>query len=57
MKKKEILENPNSLENYRSGFPSFLIEFFDGLIFALEKKKNEIVNKKTKTKKSRRKGF
>jgi len=29
--KKEILHNPNSLENYHSAFPSFLIEFFDGL--------------------------
>ena len=43
--KKEELENPNSLENYCSGFPSFLIEFFDGLIFVLEKKKNDIINK------------
>ena len=44
--KKEAIENPSSLENYRSGFPLFLSEFFDGLIIALERKKNEIVNKK-----------
>jgi hypothetical protein len=45
-KKKEKLENPNSLDNYRCGFPFFLMEFFDGLIFVLERKKNEILNKK-----------
>ena len=46
--KKEELENSNLLENYHSKFSSFLIKFFDELIFALEKKKNEIVNKKWK---------
>ncbi|CAB4412197.1 unnamed protein product [Rhizophagus irregularis] len=44
--KKEELENPSFLENYRYEFPLFLSEFFDGLIIALERKKHEVVNKK-----------
>ena len=44
--KKQKLENPNSLESYRSGFPTFLLKFFDGLIIILEKRKHEILNKK-----------
>jgi hypothetical protein len=46
--KKQQLENPISLENYQNRFPPFLLEFFDGLIVILKKKKNEIVNKKRK---------
>jgi hypothetical protein len=46
--KKQGLENPNSLDHYRQNFPSLLINFFDGIIITLEKKKLEIVNKKRK---------
>ncbi|CAG8795516.1 23703_t:CDS:2, partial [Cetraspora pellucida] len=41
---KKKLEEPDSLEDYQKGFPSFLFEFFKGLIHSLLKKKHEPFN-------------
>ncbi len=46
--KRQGLENPNSLNDYRQSFPSSLINFFDGMIITLEKKKHEVLNRKRK---------
>ncbi len=55
--KKQRLENPNSLENYRNSFPTFLLNFFDKLIITLEKRKHEILNKKRRQRNSEEKNF
>ena len=44
--KKNKLETPQSLEEYRSGFPVVLSNFFNGFITTIQKKKHEIVAKK-----------
>lgn len=46
--KRQGLENPNSLNDHRQSFPSPLINFFDGMIITLEKKKHEVINRKRK---------
>jgi len=55
--KKQQLKNPNSLENYRSGFPIFLLKFFDEFIITLENMKHKILNKKRKQRDSEEKSF
>ncbi|RIA79894.1 hypothetical protein C1645_839690 [Glomus cerebriforme] len=56
-KKKQGLENPNSLNNYRQSFPSSLINFFDEMIITLEKKKHEVINRKRKQRNLELKSF
>ena len=55
--KKQELENPDSLENYRNSFPTFLLKFFDEFIIILEKRKHEILNKKRKQRNLEEKAF
>jgi hypothetical protein len=45
-KNKNKLENPISLNEYQSGFPIYLTNFFNGFIETLQRKKHEVLKKK-----------
>ena len=55
--KKQELEKPDSLKQYQQSFPSFLKNFFDGMIIILEKRKHELANKKRRQRNDEEKPF
>uniref|UniRef100_U9T453 Uncharacterized protein n=1 Tax=Rhizophagus irregularis (strain DAOM 181602 / DAOM 197198 / MUCL 43194) TaxID=747089 RepID=U9T453_RHIID len=48
---KKLLESPTSIEEYRSIFPSCLVQFYDGLLKTLYETKKKIIDRQRKYRK------
>ncbi|CAG8666459.1 5086_t:CDS:2, partial [Dentiscutata heterogama] len=54
---KEALEKPSSLAEYQAAFPQCILNFFNGLITNLQKRKHDIANKKRRQRELEIKAF